>query len=109
MRVWFLAVLERAKAAPRMGLSLYPTFIAAGLPPPELHLECAVGGGDRAFAWAWANVMRGVLPLMERFGITTASELQPDTLAERLLDELRPAQGIVISPPMIGAWARLPQ
>ena len=109
MRAWFIAVLERAKAAPRMGLSLYPTFIAAGLPPPELHLECAVGGGDRAFAWAWANVMRGVLPLMERFGITTASELQPDTLAERLLDELRPAQGIVISPPMIGAWARLPQ
>jgi len=68
-----------------------------------------LGGGDRAFAWAWANVMRGVLPLMERFGITTASELQPDTLAERLLDELRPAQGIVISPPMIGAWARPPE
>ena len=109
MRLWFLTVLERAKVAPRMGLSLYPTFIAAGLPPPELHLECAVGGGDRAFAWAWANVMRGVLPLMERFGITTAAELQPDTLAKRLLDELRPAQGIVISPPMIGAWARLPQ
>jgi hypothetical protein len=43
------------------------------------------------------------------FDITTASELQPDTLAERLLDELRSTQGIVISPPMIGAWARLPE
>jgi SAM-dependent methyltransferase len=109
MRVWFLEVLERANAAPRMGLSLYPTFIAAGLPPPELHLECVVGGGDRAFAWAWANVMRGVLPLMERWGITTASELQAETLAERLLNELGAANGIVISPPMIGAWARLPE
>ena len=59
--------------------------------------------------WAWANVMLGVLPLMERFGITNAAELQPDTLAERLLDELRPAQGIVNSPPMIGAWARVPK
>jgi hypothetical protein len=46
---------------------------------------------------------------MERFGITTAAELQADTLAERLLGELRSAQGIVISPPMIGAWARLPE
>jgi hypothetical protein len=109
MRVWFLAALERANAAPRMGLSLYPTFIAAGLPPPELHPECAVGGGDRAFAWAWANVMRGVLPLMERFGITTAAELELDTLAERLQNELRAANGIVISPPMIGAWTRVPE
>ena len=40
MRLWFLAVLERANAAARMGLSLYPTFIAAGLPPPEMRLEC---------------------------------------------------------------------
>ena len=109
MRLWFLAVLERANAAARMGLSLYPTFIAAGLPLPEMRLECAVAGGDRPLAWAWANVMRGVLPLMERFGITTAVELEPDTLAERLQDELRAAHGVVISPPMIGAWARLPE
>jgi SAM-dependent methyltransferase len=109
IRAWFMATLERGKVSPRMGLSLYPTFIAAGLPPPELRLECAVGGGDRAPAWAWANVMRGLVPLMERLGITTAAELQGDTLAERLQDELRAANGIVISPPMMGAWARLPK
>jgi SAM-dependent methyltransferase len=109
IRAWCMATLERGKISPRMGLSLYPTFVAAGLPPPELRLECAVGGGDKAPAWAWANVMRGLVPVMERLGITTAAELQPDTLAERLLDELRPAQGIVISPPMIGAWARVPK
>ena len=91
-----------------MGLSLYPTFVAAGLPPPELRLECALGGGDRASAWAWANVMRGLVPLMVRLGITTAAELQGDTLAERLQGELRAANGIAISPPMIGAWARVP-
>jgi len=109
IRACCMATIERGKIPPRMGLSLYSTFIAAGLPPPELRLECAVGGGDKAPAWAWANVMRGLVPLMERLGITTAAELQPDTLAERLLDELRHAQGIVISPPMIGAWARLPE
>jgi len=108
MRAWFLAVLERTNAATRMGLALYPTFVAAGLPAPELLLECWVGSG-RDGAWAWANVMRGVLPLMEQFGITTAAELTPDTLADRLQDELRAANGIVISPPMIGAWARVPK
>ena len=107
MRAWFLATLERAKVSPRMGLSLHPTFLAAGLAAPELRMESAVGTGD--LAWAWANVMRGVLPLMERFGITTAAVLQADTLAQRLQDELRDAQGIVIAPPMTGAWARLPK
>ena len=99
-------VLERTNAATRMGLALYPTFVAAGLPAPELLLECWAGDG-RDGAWAWANVMRGVLPLMEQFGITTAAELAPDTLADRLQDELRAPNGIVISPPMMGAWARL--
>ena len=109
IRAWFMATLERGNVSLRMGLSLYPTFVAAGLPPPELRLECAVGGGDRAPAWAWANVMRGLAPLMEQLGITTCAKLAPDTLADRLLAELRAVDGIVISPPMIGAWARLPK
>jgi FMN-dependent NADH-azoreductase len=54
-------------------------------------------------------VISGVLPLMERLGITTAAELAADTLADRLQDELRAADGIVVSPPMVGAWARLPE
>jgi hypothetical protein len=58
------------------------------------RLECAVGGEDRA--WAWAKVLRGVSPLMERFGITTATELQADALAERLQAEFSAANGIVI-------------
>lgn len=107
MRQWFLAALERANVATRMGLSLYPSFIAAGLPAPELLLECAARSGE--IAWAWANVMQGILPLMEQLGITTTAELAPDTLADRLKEELRAANGIVISPPMIGAWARLPE
>src|SRR5262249_17701098 len=83
MAAWFLAVLERTNAAPRMGLALYPTFVAAGLPAPELRLECWVGGGGNG-TWAWANAMCGVLPLMERFGIATAADLAPETLADRL-------------------------
>ena len=51
--------------------------------------------------------MRGVLPLMERFGVATTAELEPDTLAERLHNELRAANGIVISPPMVGALGHI--
>jgi len=108
MRAWFVEALERTNVATRMGLSLYPAFLAAGLPAPELRIECGAGGGEQARAWGWANVMRGVLPLLERLGIATAEELEPDTLVDRLEEDLRAADGIVIWPPMVGAWSRKP-
>jgi hypothetical protein len=103
-----LETLERVGVAPRMGLSLYSSFVGAGLPGPELRLECAVVGGTEAFAWGWANVVRGVLPLMQQLGVATAADLRPDTLAERLLDDVLACDGIVIGPPLVGAWARTP-
>ena len=105
VRAWFLETLRRGRVAPRMGLSLYASFVAAGLPAPELRLECATVGGARAFAWGWANAVLGVLPLMERLGVTTAADLQPETLAQRLLDDVLAADGIVIAPPLVGAWS----
>jgi predicted O-methyltransferase YrrM len=108
VRAWVLETLRQARVAPRMGLSLYSSFVAADLPPPELALECAVGGGTKAAAWGWANVALGVLPLMERLGVATAADLQADTLAERLLRDVVAADGIVIGPPLVGAWAHTP-
>ena len=108
VRAWLLETMQRARVAPRMGLSLYASFIAAGLPAPELRLECGVGGGHRAAAWGWANAVRGVLPMMERLGVATAADLKPDTLAERLLGDILAVDGIVIWPPLVGAWARTP-
>jgi hypothetical protein len=108
VRAWFLETLKRARVTPQMDLSLYSSFVAAGLPAPELRLECAVGGGAKAAAWGWANVVLGVLPLMERLGVTTTAYLRPDTLAERLLREVLAVNGIVIGPPLVGAWAHTP-
>jgi hypothetical protein len=108
VRAWFIETLTRARVAPRLGLSLYNSFIAAGLPAPELQLECALEGGARARAWGWANVIIGVLPLMERLGVTTAADMDPETLAERLLRDVLAVDGVVIGPPLVGAWARMP-
>jgi hypothetical protein len=43
---------------------------------------------------------------MERLGVATAADVQPDSLAERLLDDVRASDGIVIEAPLISAWAR---
>ena len=107
VRGWFLQTLERAGVEDRMGLQLYRCFVTADLPVPEMTLESFVAGGPDAPAWGWANLIRGVIPLMERLGVVTSADVQPDTLADRLLAELTAANGIVIGPPMIGAWSRV--
>lgn len=45
---------------------------------------------------------------MEKLGLCTLAELDPPTLASRLLAETLAADGCVIGPLMTGAWARLP-
>jgi ubiquinone/menaquinone biosynthesis C-methylase UbiE len=108
VRAWFLETLEKAGVEQRMGLSLFAAFRAAGLPDPQLVLEAVVEGGPEARAWGWANVIRGVVPLMERLGVVTSDEVDPASLAERLLVEIVSNDGIVICPPMIAAWSTVP-
>jgi ubiquinone/menaquinone biosynthesis C-methylase UbiE len=108
VRTWFLDTLDRAGVEPRMGFGLFPAFRAAGLPDPHLVLEAHVEGGAEASAWGWANVVAGVVPLMERLGVASRAEVDPATLADRLLAELTTAGGIMLGPPMIGAWSTVP-
>ena len=109
VREWTLRTLERASVDARMGLRLHRCFIEAGLPAPIMTLEAAVAGGDAAPAWGWANLVRGAVPLMERLGVATSGDVAADTLADRLLSDVRREEGIVIGPPLVGAWSVLPQ
>lgn len=108
VREWMLRALATAGVDVRMGLRLYRCFIEAGLPPPALTLEAAIVGGDAAPAWGWANLVRGAVPLMERLGVATAADIGPDTLADRLLTDVLTDEGVVIGPPLVGAWSVLP-
>lgn len=108
VRTWCLEAMEKAGVQTRMGPSLYSAFCAAGLPGPDLVMESSAAGGPEAPAWGWANVVAGVVPLMERLGVTTRAEVDPDTLADRLLAEVLACDGNVIIPPMTGAWVRRP-
>jgi len=43
---------------------------------------------------------------MERFEITTAAEVEIDSLARRIRDEILAKDGVIVAPLLIGAWAR---
>jgi hypothetical protein len=91
-----------------MGLELAAAFAAAGMPVEEMRLECALGAGEARRVWGWSDVVESMVPLIEQLGVATTADVEPETLAERLLAELRSTQGIVIGPPLIAAWARRP-
>jgi SAM-dependent methyltransferase len=107
-RAQVLEALDKAGIQTRMGPSLYATFRAAGLPGPDLIVESSAVGGPDAPAWAWANFIAAAVPLMERSGLTTRAEVDPGTLADRLLAEVLACDGCVIIPLMTGAWTRRP-
>jgi len=52
------------------------------------------------------EIVRSLLPAMERLGIATVVEVEVESLALRIRDEVIANNGIVISPSLIGAWAR---
>ena len=51
------------------------------------------------------EIVRSLLPAMERLGIATAEEVEVEGLDLRIRDEVVANNGIVISPSLIGAWA----
>lgn len=105
-----IAVFEQSGAHIGMGLHLYRAFVDAGLPEPTLHFETPMGGPA---AWPGyeflANSIRSILPLMEKYSIATAEEVEVDTLAERLRAEVVAAKRPLLLPPHITAYATRPE
>jgi len=91
-------------------MKLYQTFLGAGLPGPQMILGGHIEGGSDAFTYSYiAEIVRSLMPMMEQFGVWTATEAGVDTLAIRMRDEVVAARGVVAPPLQIGAWTRLPQ
>ena len=106
---WGVEVFRRSGANVGMGLDLYSTFVDAGLPEPTLQYSAPVGGPETWGGYQFiAAAFQSLLPLLERFEIATAEEVDLDTLAQRLRAEVVASKRPLILPPHITAWAQLP-
>ena len=106
---WGVEVFRRSGANVGMGLDLYSTFVDAGLPEPSLQYSAPVGGPETWIGYQFiAAAFQSLLPLLERFGIATAEEIDLDTLAQRLRAEVVASKRPLILPPHITAWVQLP-
>ncbi len=106
---WGLEVFRRSGANVGMGLDLYSTFVDAGLPEPSLQYSAPVGGPEAWIGYQFiAAAFRSMLPLLERFEIATAEEVDLDTLAARLRAEVVASKRPLVLPPHVTGWAQLP-
>jgi SAM-dependent methyltransferase len=94
---------------PGFGTTLHGLFQRAGLPSPQLTLAAPIGGVNNPDVFAYAmEVWRLVLPVAEQLGLVTYDLADIDTLLPRWREEAAAAGAVVMMPPMITAWSRLP-
>jgi ubiquinone/menaquinone biosynthesis C-methylase UbiE len=95
---------------PDMGARLFHLMQEAELPPPECRAESIMDGGPFSPVYEWlAETVRSLLPRLEELGLTTAAEVDVDTLAQRMRQEALDIRSAVVVCPMIGAFARKPR
>jgi ubiquinone/menaquinone biosynthesis C-methylase UbiE len=106
---WIQETFQRANVDIQMGPKLYNTFRQAGLPAPKMNLHARIGGGEDFTVCEYiADIVASLLPMMDRFGVVSAATIEIGTLAARLREEMVNYDGVMIPPPLVGAWARLP-
>ena len=104
---WIKQALSATGARIQLGLELHSVFLAAGLPGPSMRMDALIGGGPDVPVYELvAGVTASLLPVMEKFNLTTAAEVDLSSLAQRMQDEVVASKGVVVSPGLIGAWSR---
>ena len=103
---WMLQCFQVAGVETQMGLKLYATFLEAGISEPHMRLEAPLGGGPNWDGYDYlANSVRSMLPALLKFNIASAADVEIESLAKRLREEIAGQNGVVMLSPLVGIWA----
>lgn len=106
---WILDVFEHSSAHLNTGIGLYQAFVDAGLPPPAMHLESPIGAEKTWAGYRYmATIFQSLLPLLETYGLATAEQVDVDTLAARIRQEVITSKRPFFLPLHVTAHSTLP-
>ena len=107
--VWIVEAFRRSGTDTELGIKLRQLFLKAGFREPHLHADRFMGGGPAWVGYAHlAGLTKSLLPLIEAGEIATAAEVEVDTLAKRLRDEILSTNSVVPYTALVRAWAQKP-
>jgi ubiquinone/menaquinone biosynthesis C-methylase UbiE len=105
---WMRETMRQAGLDFQVGMRLYSLFLDAGLPAPQMYSEAVVGAGPDWNGYeVVALTIRNLLPLILKFGIATEQEVDIDTLASRLQEEVVSKRAVARGADIISAWTRV--
>ena len=105
---WVGETYRRTGVDVRMGIKLYPAFLAAGLAAPTMRMHAVIGGANAMDEMHLDADQAVVLAAdIEQLGVATAGELSIDTLVERITQEMVANQSVIVGRAEIGAWSRV--
>ena len=103
---WLGEAFRRASIEPALGPRMWAILQEAGLRPMGmLGIQPHFGPDDPDGPAILAGIVQTALPLIERTGVATAVEVEPDTLQQRLGGELATAAAVFAHPTLLSAWA----
>lgn len=106
---WITETFRQAGTDTNMAGKLHKAFVGAGLRAPSMRMQTFIGAGAGCTDWlgAIADLVDILLPAMERFGVAASGEVEVETLAERLRQEVTASDSVIIGRSEIGAWSRV--
>lgn len=109
-RRWIIDGFKSAGVELDTGSKLYATFLQAGLPCPQMVCAQMVHCGPETPGYEEAaQVLHSLLPTLERNRVATATEIDIDTLANRLREDAIARHAVMFTPRFVSAWARTMQ
>ena len=106
---WVSRTIGLLGADTSMGAKLHTTFVTAGLSAPTMRVEATIGAGEAS--WDCVHLVTDLAKTlgasMERLGVASAAELDLETLAERIHDEIVTMNSVILGRSEIGAWSRV--
>jgi len=104
---WLVEGLRSSGARPELGLEMHSLFVDCGLPSPRMRTDTLVSGeGNSPVYELLAEAVRSLVPTLEKLNITSAAQVQIESLADRMRGEVVAKRGVAMSYGLVGAWAR---
>lgn len=104
---WLMEALRGTGARPELGLEMHSLFLDCGLPRPSMRMDAVVSGEEDSPVYKLlAEAVRTLVPTLERLNIASAAQVEIDSLAERMRQEVSAKRGVAVSYGLVGAWAR---
>jgi ubiquinone/menaquinone biosynthesis C-methylase UbiE len=104
---WITDAAAQSGADCRMGIKLHDTYLAAGLPAPDIALEALIGSGaDLERIRFITEIVETMAGRIEELGIATAAEMDIGTLDRRIAAQALAVNAVMVGRSEIGAWCR---